>query len=251
MTELIARFKPGENVPVFAQADVLAGRFLKIVGAKTAQGDYPATHCGAGERAFGVSEYDSAPSSYPAHATDRRVNACRPGAIARMEAGAAVAVLADVMSDSVGRPVTFAASAAGQASLLTGVVGSNNAIRWRARQGGALGNAITITIVDPPGNNVALSVDVDGNDIVVTAATDGSSVITSTATLVMAAILEHDTASQLVTATSEGASSGAGVVAAVAQTPLAGGAGTGGARANGQALVAAAAAGDIIEVALY
>lgn len=115
-----------------------------------------------------------------------------------------------------------AASIVAQATLNTGVVGSNNAITWTAREPGPAGNALSITLIDPPGNNVALSVDVDGDDIVVTLATDGASVVTSTAAQVIAAILEHDTASQLVTAANTGASNGTGVVAAVAETNLAG-----------------------------
>lgn len=106
MTELIARFKPGENLPVFAQAQINAGHFVKVAGAKTAQGDYPAIHAAAGENSLGVAEYDSAPTTYPEHATDRRVNVVRRGAVARVVAGAAVAVGAEVESDATGRAIT-------------------------------------------------------------------------------------------------------------------------------------------------
>lgn len=110
-----------------------------------------------------------------------------------------------------------------QATVSLGVIASNNAIRYTAVTHGDEGNAITVAHVDPPGNNVALSVDVDGRAIEVTLATDVSSVPTSTAAQVIAAVLEHDTASQLVTAANSGASNGTGVVAAAAATPLAGG----------------------------
>ncbi len=106
MAEQIARFKPGQNVPVFAQALIAAGHFVKIVGAKTDQGDYPATHTAAGEHAFGVSEQDSAPTTYNEFATDRRVNIVRGNAIASVIAGAAVSVLDEVQSDATGRAVT-------------------------------------------------------------------------------------------------------------------------------------------------
>jgi hypothetical protein len=247
MTELIARFKPGDNVPVFANAQINAGRFVKVVGAKTDQGDYPAQHCAAGERSFGVAEYDSAPTTYPATATDRRVNVTRQSSIARMVAGAAITVLDEVQSDSVGRAIP---ATGGPSTLLTGVVASNNAIRWTAREGGEEGDAITIALVFSDANVGATSVDVDGTDIVVTLESNdtGSGTILATAAEVIAAINEHDTASQLVLVDDEGASTGAGVVAAVAETPLAGG---DEGHANGQALVAAAAPGDVIEVALY
>lgn len=251
---MIGRYKPGNDVPVFANAQITGGHFVKIVGAAGAgdapENAYPAQHCGSGQRAFGVAQDTSGPTTHDPTSQTRMVNTQR-GGVARLRAGAAVAALAEVMSGSDGRAITFVEGEAGNASLNTGVVGSNNAITWTAKEGGAEGNAITITIVDPAGNNVALSVDVDGTDIVVTGATDGSSVLTSTAAQVIAAIEEHDTASQLVSVANTGASSGAGVVAAVAETALAGGSGTGSTVSLGQALTAAAEADDIIEVALF
>lgn len=107
MTELVARYKPGENVPVFAGAQISAGHFVSITGAKTTNGDYPAAHTGAGLWPFGVAEMDSAPTTYAATATDRRVNTIHGGgAIARVVAGAAVTVLDEVQSDATGRAIT-------------------------------------------------------------------------------------------------------------------------------------------------
>lgn len=254
MGALIGRYKPGIDVPVFASAQITAGHFVKVTGAAGAgdapENAYPATHCGSGQRAFGVAQADSGPTTHDPTSQTRMVDTQRSG-IVRCRAGAAVSALAEVMSGSDGRAITFVDGDADTATLATGVVGSNNAITWTAREGGAEGNAITITIVDPAGNNVALSVDVDGDDIIVTSATDGSSVITSTAADVIAAIGEHDQASQKVTAANTGASTGAGLVAAVAETALAGGSGTGATVSLGQALTAASAADDIIEVALF
>lgn len=105
-----------------------------------------------------------------------------------------------------------------------GVVGDNNGITITALEPGTAGNSITVTVVDPVGNNVALSVAVAGTDITVTCATDGTSAITSTAAQVIAAILAKAEAAALVTASSTGASTGAGVMIAVAQTSLANGA---------------------------
>jgi len=103
------------------------------------------------------------------------------------------------------------------ATLLTGVVASNNAIRWTSRDA----RVPRVSLVDPGGASASLSVDVDGLDIIVSLATNGSSVVTSTAAQVIAAVNEHDAASGLVTVANEGASTGAGVVAPVAITALA------------------------------
>lgn len=110
------------------------------------------------------------------------------------------------------------------ASLVTGLVGSNNAIRWTADEPGEAGEDIRVALVDPAANSQALAVDVDGDDITVSLATDGAGAIVSTAAQVIAAVNEHDTASQLVTAANAGVSNGTGVVTAVGLTPLAGGA---------------------------
>jgi hypothetical protein len=107
-TELIARFKPGENVPAFCAAQVFAGRFVMINGAKTTQGDYQVVLATAGAGAFGVAERDSGPTTHPSDAWTRRVNVVRRGAIAWVIAGAAVAAGAEVGSDATGRAVTYA-----------------------------------------------------------------------------------------------------------------------------------------------
>jgi hypothetical protein len=102
MTEQIARFKPGANVPGFAVTAVVAGHFVKIVADKTSQGDYSIGHCGAGEQALGVAERDSAAATEPAHSVERRVNVVRRGAIARVLAGADITAGAAVKSDGTG-----------------------------------------------------------------------------------------------------------------------------------------------------
>lgn len=108
MAEMTARYKPGQEVTGFAGTAVIGGRFVKVTGAKTAQGDYPIAHAGAGQNAFGVAEYDSAPATQPATDQERRVNVIRRGAIARVTSGAAVAVGDRVASDASGRAVTAA-----------------------------------------------------------------------------------------------------------------------------------------------
>lgn len=116
MASLIGRFKPGENVPGFATAQVNAGRFVRGTGAAGA-GDapltaYPIAHCGAGLRAFGVAEADSGPPTHNANSQTRMVNVARRGTISRVVAGAAVAALAEVESDATGRAITRATGVA-------------------------------------------------------------------------------------------------------------------------------------------
>lgn len=113
-------------------------------------------------------------------------------------------------------------AAAVAATLATGVVANNNAITWTAKAAGTVGNDISLTLTDPPGNNAALAVDVVGRDIQVTLATDGASAITTTAAQLIAAI-EASPAADLVTVANTGASTGAAAVVAVAKTELAGG----------------------------
>ena len=100
--ELIARFKPGENVPVYATgANINAGRFVTISGRNAKNADLGA-HTGAGLYANGVAEVDAL-----ADKTDWRggTNLTRRGSIARVVAGAAVAVGAAVKSDASGRAI--------------------------------------------------------------------------------------------------------------------------------------------------
>ncbi len=111
MAELKARYKPGQEVTGFAGTAVLAGHFVKITGAKTAQGDYPIAHATDGSNAFGVAEYDSAPATQPATDQERRVNVIRSGAIARVIAGAAVSIGAPLKSDASGRAVAATSAA--------------------------------------------------------------------------------------------------------------------------------------------
>jgi hypothetical protein len=113
-------------------------------------------------------------------------------------------------------------AAAVAASLATGVVANNNAITFTAKKAGLAGNDISITMIDPAGNNGALSVDVVGRDINITCATDGASAIASTAADIIAAVIAS-AAGDLVTPTNTGASTGAALVVAVAKTDLAGG----------------------------
>lgn len=94
-------------------------------------------------------------------------------------------------------------------------------IIYTSRQGGTDGNSVTITVVDPVGNNAALSIGVASNDITVNLATDGSSAPTSTGAQVLAALQASAAAMALVEVQGTGTMST--VQAAAAQTALAGG----------------------------
>lgn len=101
--------------------------------------------------------------------------------------------------------------------------GANNDVLYTANVAGSPGNDITVQYIDPGLASQALAVSVVGKAIRVRLATDAGSVITSTAALVLAAVNAHWMASHLVTAV-VGDGAGAGVVTAMAETHLAGGA---------------------------
>lgn len=107
MGEMIARYKPGANVPGFAATAVIAGRFVKVSADKTTNGDYSIAPCGAGEQPLGVAERDSAATTEPAHSVERRVNVVRRGAIARVTAGAAISAGALVQVGTAGKAITY------------------------------------------------------------------------------------------------------------------------------------------------
>jgi hypothetical protein len=99
---LLARFKPGDNLPVYATgSNIVAGRFVTISG-KNSKGAYVGAHTGAGLAASGVAETDAI-----AGQTDWRggTNLTRRGSVARVECGAAITVGAAVKSDANGKAI--------------------------------------------------------------------------------------------------------------------------------------------------
>lgn len=101
-----------------------------------------------------------------------------------------------------------------KATLLTGVVGSNNALTFTSKLAGVAGNAITVNLRAPTGNNVPLAIAVNGRAIDVTLATGAGGTVTTTATALTTAIAGNVAANALVGVTNTGASTGAGIVAA-------------------------------------
>jgi hypothetical protein len=109
------------------------------------------------------------------------------------------------------------------ATLSTTLTGANNDIVLTAKTKGVAGNAITLALVDPSGNDQALAVEVTGTDIVVSLATSGAGAITTTATQLLAALAANEDAGALVTGALKGADTGAAAVTALAETALSGG----------------------------
>lgn len=118
---------------------------------------------------------------------------------------------------------------AAQASLSVNPTGDDNAVIFTAREYGAGGNAITVAYTDPGGATAALSVSVFRQAITVSLARAASS-ISSTAADVLAAVQANNAANELVTVALDESDSnfsdGSGVVTAMAEAPLADGAGT-------------------------
>jgi hypothetical protein len=120
--------------------------------------------------------------------------------------------------------LTISSTGSVNASLTTNMTGANNDVVLTARDGGTAGNAITLALIDPAGNDAALDVNVTGGDIVASLATGPGGAITTTASQLLAAIAADSAANALVSGALKTGNSGAGVVTALAETPLAGGA---------------------------
>jgi hypothetical protein len=112
-----------------------------------------------------------------------------------------------------------------KATLSTDLAGDNNDLKFTAKLKGHFGNTIKIAYVDPAAADAQIGVSVSGTTITVSLATDANKAITSTAANVKAAIEAVPAAAALVTVANVAANSGAGVVAAMAATALANGAG--------------------------
>lgn len=246
VNECAPYYEPGSRITAEAEVPVTGKRFVAISGNKqttdpaaqsTDGGNIIVSPCGAGLRGLGVAVMDAAAGAKVPIITS-------PGTVVPVTAGGSITAGDELQVTTGGKVVTIGAAA--HAALNTGVVGSNNAITWTAVDAGAAGNAVTLTIVDPGGASASLSVDVDGDDVIVSLGR-AASAIDTTATALIAAVLEHDTASQKIRGANTGASNGSGLVAAVAKTNLAGGADeTSEPRRVGQALADASLDGDCV-----
>jgi hypothetical protein len=93
------------------------------------------------------------------------------------------------------------------ATGVSGLVASNNAIKWTSK---IPGNGFEVNLVNAGASQV-LSISVNGPKVFVGLATNSSSVVTSTAAEVIAAIAATVASNAVVSAANEGASTGAGV----------------------------------------
>jgi hypothetical protein len=119
--------------------------------------------------------------------------------------------------------------AAAKATVNVNPAGDENGLTFTAKEYGSDGNLISVTYIDPAGNNKALAVSVVGSAITVSLKTGAAGAIESTAAQVMAAV--NAAASKLVVASIYAADTGdvddgSGVVTAMAKASLTGGAGT-------------------------
>lgn len=100
-----------------------------------------------------------------------------------------------------------------KARLLTGVIGSNNALTFTSKLVGALGNDTTVNLRAPVGNNLPLAITVVGRAITVDLATGAGGAVSTTATQLTTAIAGNVAANALVGVANTGASTGVGIVA--------------------------------------
>lgn len=76
MAEAIGRFKPGANLPVFANEQIPAGRCVMLAATKTASGAYSGKLGTANITAFqcvGISQRESGPTTDPATSWTREI----------------------------------------------------------------------------------------------------------------------------------------------------------------------------------
>lgn len=216
LNECIPFYDDGDDITGVCSVAVTGKRCVKISGNRGNGNAIAIAHADPGGRIFGVAGYDGAVGEFVRVFRGSKV-------VVPILAGAAIAAFEEVVVGTNGAVIPAGARVDEQAaSLVTGVVGSNNAIRWTARDPGVGGNALRVALV-VAGTSTALSVGVTAGVITVNVATDGGGAPTSTAAQVITAVQAHDEADALVTVANEGASTGAGIVAAVASTPLAGG----------------------------
>ena len=123
VNEAIAYFDPGNDLTCYANGAAVTGkRFVRANAAKRVGsqalasdalgGNIPVVHCTAGQKPLGVSTYDAASGA--------EVPVARGHKVFPVEAGAAIAAGAEVMSDATGRAITWV-SAASEANARCGI----------------------------------------------------------------------------------------------------------------------------------
>lgn len=195
-----------------------------------------AEHCPAGARPLGVSTWDLPVIG--------EKGGCITEGVVPVTAAENLLAGEEVEVGPEGKAAKVTA-ASGAAVLKTGVVANKNAIQWTAAKPGSLPKIV----LKVAGANTPLSVTVAGSVVTVNVATNAGSEAISTAQEAINAVNENAEASALVMAANAETSSGTGVVAAVAETALAGTTVT----ANGSAglTVSGALSGEDVYVKLH
>lgn len=136
----------------------------------------------------------------------------------------AIGVLGDEVSVKYTNPGTAVAEV--KSSLSTNLAGDNNDLVYTSKLEGVLGDDITVAYIDPSAESQSLSIVVTGTDIVVNLATNDQNggEITTTADDISAAIASDVDANALVSVADKADNNGEGVVTAMAETALTGGA---------------------------
>ena len=150
------------------------------------------------------------------------------GVAADYEARAWPVSIAGLLYAVLGHIESSGGSPAVKAVYTTALTGVNNDLTFLAKTAGTAGNSITVALVDPSGNDKALSVDVAGSAITVNLATGPAGAITSTAVDVKNALNAHAGAKALIVASVAPGNTGKGIVTALTAKNLAGGAAAGG-----------------------
>src|ERR1041384_949597 len=104
MAEVIGRFKPGQNLPVFCEEQINGGLLVICSGAKTAQGDYKVKKAGANATKatiLGATQRDSGPTGDPATSWTRRVEV-QTGGVIRVKAAGGITAGGEVYSSGAG-----------------------------------------------------------------------------------------------------------------------------------------------------
>lgn len=193
----------------FIAAEILAQ--YAVVGPPNASNEVSMPD-GAGYAVFGVTQQAAA-------AAGRHVSVRTSGESYAIVGGTAITAGQRVKCEGADGKIAPAVP-----SAVIDPTGANNALVYTAQPAwhGAKGNGISITYT-VSGNSTALSVAVNGLAINVIVATNSAGVAVSTAAQVKAAIEANAEAAALVTVANSGSDTGAGAVAAVAQTFLEGG----------------------------
>jgi len=122
------------------------------------------------------------------------------------------------------RSILGVASDATRAVVSTNLSGGNNDLTFTAVQAGFAGNTVSVTYVNPNDNDQPLVVSVTDSAITVSLATGVAGAITSTANAILAALTADAEASALIVTTLKQGSNGTGVVTAMSELFLTGGA---------------------------